>query len=55
MQTTCETCALTYDDTYRWTHCPHDGFDMVTRVYRPDGTSVVCTTVEQLLKEISAP
>jgi hypothetical protein len=24
---TCEECGLNYNDTYRWTFCPHDTFE----------------------------
>jgi hypothetical protein len=27
MMVRCEICGLVYNDTYRWTNCPHDGFE----------------------------
>jgi hypothetical protein len=45
----CLDCLLVYDDTYRLTLCPHDGFDMVTTVVRGDGQSKVCTSVAAVL------
>lgn len=27
MRVTCEECGLTYNDIYRWTDCPHEGFE----------------------------
>lgn len=44
----CEECGVTYDDVYRLTICPHDGFDMMTLVMRSDGKSAICVTVEAL-------
>lgn len=32
MTVTCYKCGVTYDDTYRWTYCPHDYFEMNTTV-----------------------
>jgi hypothetical protein len=48
MQVTCDECGVEYDDTYRLTLCPHDGFDMVTMVVRGDGTTTVCRSLEDL-------
>jgi uncharacterized protein (UPF0276 family) len=44
----CADCLLVYDDTYRLTWCPHDGFDMVTTVVRGDGVRMVCTSMAQM-------
>ena len=50
MQVNCPVCDLLYDDTYRWTYCPHAKFDMHTTVVRPGKPTVVATTVEELDK-----
>ena len=52
MIVTCDVCALVYDDVYRWTYCPHETFQMRTKIFRKDGTMVICTTVEQLQREL---
>lgn len=47
MLVSCDKCGAHYDDTYRWTYCPHDKFAMCTVVSRPDGTTGIATTIEQ--------
>lgn len=51
MITTCPKCGLIYDDTYRWTFCPHNKFAMActTTRQRQDGTteSIIVTNLEQ--------
>lgn len=37
-----------YDDTYRWTFCPHDGFDMKTLVIKPGEPPRLVTRLEDL-------
>jgi uncharacterized protein (UPF0276 family) len=44
----CADCLLVYDDTYRLTWCPHDGFDLVTTVVRGDGVRMVCASMAQM-------
>lgn len=44
----CEKCDALYDDTYRWTFCPHDRFDMATRVLRADGRERICRSINEL-------
>jgi hypothetical protein len=41
-------CGLEFDDTYRWTFCPHATFEMHTTVVRPGQPDVIATSVEQL-------
>lgn len=48
MIVSCEQCGKIYDDTYRLTYCPHEGFAMCTLVTRGDGESKVCTSVEDM-------
>ena len=48
MKRICEVCRVFYDDTYRWTYCPHDSFEMNTFVRRSDGEERVVHTVEEL-------
>jgi hypothetical protein len=48
MQVTCAECGLDYDDTYRLSACPHDGFDMVVMAVRGDGMQRTCSTLEDL-------
>lgn len=48
MVVTCEICQHTYDDVYHWTSCPHDYFPMQTLAMRSDGTTQICTTLEEL-------
>lgn len=48
MQTTCPDCGMAYDDTYRWTFCPHDAFEMHTLAVRADGQEKCCHSVEEL-------
>ena len=48
MTVTCEACGRTYDDTYRWTICPHERFQMRTVVADAKGNVGVATTVEEL-------
>lgn len=50
----CEICLLVYDDTYRLTWCPHDGFDMATMVVRGDGCVRVCTSLAEFWDFIEA-
>lgn len=45
---TCEKCGKVYDDTYRWTICPHEEFGMAATANRPDGTVGIATTVQQV-------
>lgn len=47
MTVTCDDCGLVYDDTYRWTYCPHDKFEMRSLVSNGRGTKI-CTTVEEV-------
>lgn len=37
MKVTCEKCDKEYDDTYRLTYCPHEWFEMHTKVHGGDG------------------
>lgn len=55
MRIRCQQCNATYDDTYRWTYCPHARFDMHTVMVRADGVTQVCTSVEQLESFLSHP
>ena len=48
MVVTCETCQQSYDDTYRWTYCPHEAFEMHCMAVQADGTEKCCHTVESL-------
>lgn len=48
MKVRCARCGQEFDDTYRWTFCPHDDFDMRTLVVRPGFPDVVVTTLEEL-------
>ena len=45
---TCDECGLHYDDTYRWTYCPHEEFEMHTTVHRQGKPDVIAHTVEEL-------
>lgn len=48
---TCPNCGLSYDDTYRWTYCPHEEFHMLTAASRQiEGRFVLlyCTSVDQV-------
>lgn len=47
MNTTCNKCKTTYDDTYRWTFCPHETFEMHTKVFI-DGVERCCHSIEEL-------
>ena len=38
-----------FDDTFRWTFCPHDAFEMRAAVTRGDGKELVCTSVAELM------
>ena len=49
MIVTCASCYLCYDDTYHWTFCPHERFEMRLVVNRGDGQSKLCTSVAELL------
>ena len=48
MRVFCDECDLHYDDTYRLTYCPHDGFNMVTLAVRGVGQTKVCRSIEEL-------
>jgi len=48
MIVTCTTCHLEYDDLYRYTFCPHPGFQMRCTVVRGDGRVKVCSTVTEV-------
>jgi len=45
----CAVCTIDYDDTYRWTFCPHERFEMWCSVVRGDGETRVCTSVAELM------
>jgi len=45
---TCEACNLVYDDTYRFTYCPHDKFEMHCTVVNRYGHTKCCHTVEEI-------
>ncbi len=44
----CGICEKVYDDTYQWTFCPHDSFEMQTLAVRGNGQSKVCHSIEEL-------
>jgi hypothetical protein len=46
--TTCPKCQLEYDDTYRWTFCPHEQFEMRTRVFHDGKDKGIATSLEEL-------
>ncbi len=48
MTVTCPKCGKSYDDTYHWTYCPHDYFEMNTLVADNNGIIGVAHSVEEL-------
>lgn len=54
MIVTCPLCRREYDDLYRYTFCPHLGFQMRCTVVRGDGQSKVCTTLAEVNAFIQA-
>jgi len=44
----CAVCGEWFDDTYHWTYCPHEFFQMRTHVYNSKGFVGVATTIEEL-------
>ena len=49
MIVTCAVCNLCYEDTYDWTLCQHEGFEMRCMVARGDGQSKLCTSVAEMM------
>ena len=47
MTRTCEDCGVEYDDTYRYTLCPHERFEMHCKIY-VRGEWRCCHTVEEV-------
>lgn len=43
----CPDCGVAYDNTYRWTRCPHERFEMGSTTMRADGTVRKCRTVTE--------
>lgn len=52
MMVTCEACGQTYDDVYRLTYCPHERFEMRTRVYNGACFLGIARSVEELRRLI---
>jgi hypothetical protein len=48
MTVTCEKCGVRYDDTYRFTFCPHERFEMNTTVGNSSGIVGVAHSLEEL-------
>jgi hypothetical protein len=48
MRVKCEKCGKIYNDTYHWTYCPHDYFEMNTTVSRGGEVIGVAHSVEEL-------
>jgi len=44
----CDKCGLEYDDTYRWTFCPHDTFQMDTLAVKGGGSMKRVHSIEEL-------